>query len=277
MYINCNNLAKLPENIGNLKNLRKLHVKSACLKTLPESIGGLGMLETLVIDSPLLSELPSSIGDLRSLSKLILHKTQIKEIPETIGNLSKLEHFHLLNCSELQSLPDTIGKLCSIKTLYIWGSKIKSLPESIGNMISLLNLQLQYTDIASLPASIGNLVNLEVLGVFSYPKEESLGGKIDNIIEYDLGFNNSYKKIEKRSPFTVLPHETAKLAKLRFLILSNSEVTSLPDYLADLPSLEKIEAINCNLKNIPPSIQRLIDGGKLTLIRVEKKKPNDRE
>jgi len=222
--------------------------------------------------------LPSSIGDLTNLNKLILHRAQIKTIPETIGNLSKLENFHLLNCAELVSLPDSLGMLRSLKTLYIWGSKITSLPESIGNIITLTNMQLQYTDIAKLPDTIGKLVNLEVLGIYSFSKKDWLGGKIDKIIEYDPDWTNyqgQNKKPEKRSVFSALPPEVSKLTKLRYLLLSNTEVTSLPDFLADLPALEKIEAINCNINTIPPSIQQLIDSKKLSLITKEKENENE--
>ena len=139
-----------------------------------------------------------------------------------------------------------------------------ALPECIGNLSSLLGLQLQYTNIASLPASTGNLEKLVSLGVFSYPN--------DMPWDYDFDTPPDYREdeaIEKRSPFTGLPDTASKLVSLRFLKLSNSEVTSLPDYLGDLPALEKIEIIGCNVKTIPPSIQRLVDSGELTLFTKE--------
>jgi Leucine-rich repeat (LRR) protein len=75
---------------------------------------------------------------------------------------------------------------------------------------------------------------------------------------------------EKKYPFAVLPTGVSKLVSLRFLTISNTEVTKLPDLLGDLPVLRKIEAVNCNIKAIPVSIQRKIDSKKLTLIRTEK-------
>jgi Leucine-rich repeat (LRR) protein len=62
----------------------------------------------------------------------------------------------------------------------------------------------------------------------------------------------------------------SKLASLRFLNLSNTEITSLPEYLAALPKLEKLEIINCNIKAIPPAIRRLVDNGELTLFKTER-------
>jgi len=84
--------------------------------------------------------------------------------------------------------------------------------------------------------------------------------------EYNQDFYKTHKKNKRRSPFAVIPYEISKLCKLRYLLISNSRISSLSDFLADLPYLEKIEAHNCNLKDIPTSVQRLIDNKKLTLI-----------
>jgi hypothetical protein len=45
------------------------------------------------------------------------------------------------------------------------------------------------------------------------------------------------------------------------------EVTSLPDYLGDLPALIMLRIVDCNIKTIPPAIQRLADNGELIFLR----------
>jgi len=240
IIIDCNNLNTLPDRIGDLKNLKTLQVKSGKLRALPDSIGNLDQLITLEIEGSPLSVLP-----------------------DTIGNLSKLTELKLLNCSELVSLPGSIKNLRSLRSLYIRGSKMTSLPDAVCNITSLINLCLQYTNISSLPASIGNLTNLVFLGIYNFFNETPYDH--DGILYF-----NQNKSTEKRSPFAVLPIEVSKLASLRFLVISNTEVTSLPDYLGDLPALEKIEAVNCNIKTIPFSLQRLIDREELVLIRTDK-------
>jgi Leucine-rich repeat (LRR) protein len=52
---------------------------------------------------------------------------------------------------------------------------------------------------------------------------------------------------------------------LKTLKLENTEVTTLPDYLSELPALELIEISGSNVKTIPPSLQRLADSGKLNI------------
>jgi hypothetical protein len=51
------------------------------------------------------------------------------------------------------------------------------------------------------------------------------------------------------------------------LKISNTAVTILPDFLGELPLLDTIEIIDCDIKAIPDSIQRLIDSEVLTLVR----------
>jgi Leucine-rich repeat (LRR) protein len=98
------------------------------------------------------------------------------------------------------------------------------------------------------------------LGIDSY-----IAWNHDNSFTFPFGD----KETEKMCPFSVLPEEMSGLRSLRFLKLSNSKVEDLPDFLADLPRLEKIEIVNCNIKYISQSLQRLIDSGKLTLIKTE--------
>jgi Leucine-rich repeat (LRR) protein len=143
------------------------------------------------------------------------------------------------------------------------------LPDTVCNITSLHNLQLQYTNISSLPPSIGSLINLEYLGIYSY--RNGMFSDDDDSVPY----YGQDKKTEKRSQFTVLPAEISKLASLRFLVISNTEVTSLPDYLGYLPVLEKIIAVNCNIKTIPSSLQRLIDREELFLFRTKKEFDDD--
>ena len=146
-----------------------------------------------------------------------------------------------------------------------------SLPESIGNIASLIGLQLQYTAIQSLPDSIGRLSNLEALGIYSSANEMPW-----DYSKYQYPDYYQDEATEKRSPFTGLPDTASQLVSLKFLNVSNSELISLPDYLGNLPNLERIELMDCNIKTIPPSIQRLVDNGELTLIKNERESFSDR-
>jgi Leucine-rich repeat (LRR) protein len=264
MTIKSKTITKFPDSICELSSLESLFIDCEKLVTLPENFGNLKKLEILVIDGSSFCVLPDSTGNLSSLIRLYMYNTKIKTFPKTVGNLSKLKKIRLLRCAELESLPDTIGNLSSLETLYIRGGKMKTLPESIVNISTLLGLQLQYTSITNLPAETGKLKNLVSLGVFSFHNDMDWGG-IDSPPEY-----TEDETFEKRSPFTCLPDTVSKLTSLKYLRLSNTEITSLPDYLGNLPALERIDIVKCNVANIPPSIQQLVDKGELLLMKTEK-------
>ena len=107
----------------------------------------------------------------------------------------------------------------------------------------------------TLPDSIGNLCLLEFLYINStryFSKTEEL-------------------YLPNRAELESLPGTMSKLVSLIELELSHNKLTSLPDFLADLPALQGINIANCGVKKIPPSIQRLIDNGELALCRDESK------
>jgi Leucine-rich repeat (LRR) protein len=255
-------ISSLPDSICSLPSLIDLNIDCDMLNALPENFGNLKRLKTLSINSKRLDTLPITIKKLRSLSKLHLTNAKIKTLPDSIGGLSELEELYLLRCEELESLPETIINLQKLKTLYIRGSKIKALPEWIGNLRSLIGLHLQYTDISSLPDSIGNLSKLESLEV--YNSIDDYGFWVKDYLYYD-----EERDSKRKSPFTGLPETASRLSALKYLNLNNTGVTSLPDYLGDLPALEVIEVIDCDIIIIPPSIQRLVDSNKLFLARTE--------
>ena len=240
---------------------KELNLSDLKLTEFPESLGGLSSLEEIYISGNI-TALPESIGNLSSLTKLYLYETKIKTLPSTIGNLSKLKELCLMRCLKFESLPDSIGNLRSLERLCIRGGKIAALPESIGNIISLTSLELQHTSLLNLPESIGNLVNLKSLGVYNISED---------LLYWD--YFNGYRPLEydkipkKRSPFYGLPDSASKLTSLLYLHLSNTEVTNLPDYLGNLPALKTLDIIRCNIKTIPPSLQKLADSGKLRIMR----------
>jgi len=70
-------ISEIPNEIGNLKNLRVLGLYGNNIAQLPASIGDLTQLEELYIDVNPIRELPETIGALKKLKKLGIAKTQI--------------------------------------------------------------------------------------------------------------------------------------------------------------------------------------------------------
>jgi hypothetical protein len=103
-------LTQLPEDIGQLANLKQLYLEWNNLTSLPSSFSQLSNLENLAISNNWLIALPNDFGNLTELSFLDLGYNQIAEIPESIGNLLNIEYLWLFN-NQLSSVPETICDL----------------------------------------------------------------------------------------------------------------------------------------------------------------------
>jgi len=198
--------------------------------------------------------LPDSICALPWLVGLDIHCDQLTVFPENIGNLKTLKWLHIY-AKNLKTLPDSICELTSLKSISIYCDQLTALPENIGNLKNLKSLMVDANKIKTLPDSIGNLDLLEVLYINStrsFSKTEEL-------------------YLPNRAELESLPGTMSKLVSLRELELSHNKLKSLPDFLAELPALQGINIAGCDVKKIPPSIQRLIDNGELVVCREESK------
>ena len=154
--------SRLPESIGELRELQSLNLSVTGISELPESIGELRGLRSLNLSDTRISELPESIGELRELQYLWLNGTGISELPESIGKLRKLQNLDLSGTG-ISELPESIGELRELQELWLNGTGISELPESIGKLRKLQNLDLSGTGISELPESIGELKELQTL------------------------------------------------------------------------------------------------------------------
>lgn len=168
-------IRELPKSIGNLEELRELDISNTVIITLPESFSRLTKLEKLSL-SPIqhvdlrsfknLKELKwraaNSLPELQGLSLAILSLPRCTSISDEIGHLTDLQELDL-EFAEIDTLPDSIGNLRSLKKLSLVGCRIKKLPESIGDLGRLEILDLNVSQVDSLPDSIGKLVNLKSL------------------------------------------------------------------------------------------------------------------
>jgi hypothetical protein len=88
-------LEQLPKCIGNLKNLKELHLQFNRISELPSGIGNLKKLVVLKAGGNNLRTLPKEIGDLTQLEMLTLWNNNITELPEEIVNLKSLKGIDL--------------------------------------------------------------------------------------------------------------------------------------------------------------------------------------
>jgi Leucine-rich repeat (LRR) protein len=110
LYINCAGLTKLPNSIGNLSNLRELHLVDNNLKTLPSTIGKLESLRELQLGFNNLSILPDSFKKLKSLQILGLNNNMFRIFPGSLRFLTSLRELHIEN-NNLNNIPQFIHSL----------------------------------------------------------------------------------------------------------------------------------------------------------------------
>ncbi|XP_069465907.1 E3 ubiquitin-protein ligase LRSAM1 isoform X2 [Ambystoma mexicanum] len=86
-----NQIASLPDDIGQLFSLQVLNVERNLLSSLPESLGDLVQLQTLNVKGNKLKALPSTMDRLRSLRTLSISENRLRELPQTLAYVRTLE------------------------------------------------------------------------------------------------------------------------------------------------------------------------------------------
>ncbi|KAH0869136.1 hypothetical protein HID58_076158 [Brassica napus] len=130
----CTSLDKLPEEMGNMKQLVFLNLRGCTtLSTLPERLN-LISLKTIILSD--------------NLEFLHLDGTIISTLPPTIQNFKKLVLLNLKNCTMLESLPDCLNKLKALEELTLSGcSRLRNFPKIKETMENLQILLLDGTSV----------------------------------------------------------------------------------------------------------------------------------
>jgi len=165
-----NNIAYIPDEFGNLLNLKSLNLSKNRLdeKSFPQVLSRLQMLEELNLSGNNLTEFPSFILDLPRLKVLHLAENQIQSVPADIGRLNQLERLYLgKNC--LREIPRQIESISGLRVLSLANNHLQSVPVEIGNLNSLVSLQLHQNKINYLPRCIVELDGLEELSLRGNP------------------------------------------------------------------------------------------------------------
>jgi internalin A len=225
------NLAMLPPKIGQLNNLRELHLSRNQLTTLPSEIGQLSNLRELGVGSNRLTALPAEIGQLHNLEELYLDWNQLDSLPPQIGlltNLIKLE----VHVNRLTALPSEIGQLSNLRELGVGSNRLTALPAEIGQLHNLEELYLDNNRLTILPSAVLHLKSLRRLdlaknGLAEIPKEI---GQLSTLEMLGLANNQ----------LAELPADIRGLAHLKDLYLDGNHLESLPESLRSLSSLQAL-------------------------------------
>ncbi|XP_044509088.1 LRR receptor-like serine/threonine-protein kinase EFR [Mangifera indica] len=233
-YINgCNISGKIPEEIGNLKNLLKLQLQdNEFIGPVPATMDGLQNLQGLYLQNNkfevlipdvfchlnVLNELdlggnkfygviPACIGNLTTLRMLSLSSNRLTSfIPSTFWNLKDLLYFNLSSNFLDGSLPLDIGNLKAAIAINLSRNHFSGeIPIAIGSLENLQSLALEYNRLQGfIPDTFGKMKSLEFLDLSG----NNLSGSIPKSLEallylkfLNLSFNKLSGEIPKEGSF----------------------------------------------------------------------------
>jgi len=217
----------VPSSIGKLKNLKELSL-GRDLGTIhfPVELWSLSSLEKLYLKNSL--SLSSDICRLKNIKKLRLSHLNVTSLPPSIGKLTKLEELAVTHSPRLIALPDEVFHLSNLKLLDITDCpNITALPSSLGKLQNLRDLCFTHQEIPPLPI-LSKLTNLVILDL-SESTCKSIPPYIDVLQNLEKLYLYASENISR------LPEEIGNLSKLKFLDVSDTGITSLPESLKKLP------------------------------------------
>ena len=271
LYINENNLELLPDSISKLTKLHTLNIVGNRVKLLPVEIGGLRSLQRLHADENLLQDLPESFGSLIHIEVLELADNKLLSLPESFGKLSSL---HTLNISgnNLRHLPETFSEISTIRQLDLSENSLEVLSSTFASARVLEKLFLSENFLTYLPDWMGNMPHIQEISAednrltgniipeeFGLNCQElkvlNLAGNYVSELPASIGYLSSLEslhlgscidELERRAyqngnRITTLPDTFCQLSKLRFLRLDENKLTSVPEDIGLLTSLDHLD------------------------------------
>ncbi|GMH46891.1 hypothetical protein TL16_g09877 [Triparma laevis f. inornata] len=110
-----------------------LDVSFNAITSLPEELGDLYQLKELNIACNHITNLPVSIGKLIKLQQLKANGNNIEEIPEEIGKCKSVKVMHL-NENKIIGIPNTLAECTRLEVLRLQNNKIIGLPHEIATL-----------------------------------------------------------------------------------------------------------------------------------------------
>ena len=117
---------RLPPELGNLANLKRLFIHGNLTGGIPPELGNLANLKSLGLQNNQLSgEIPPELGNLTSLKSLDLSNNQFTgRIPPELVNLSNLENLYLSNNQLTGEISDALINLPSLENLHLSNNQL---------------------------------------------------------------------------------------------------------------------------------------------------------
>jgi Leucine-rich repeat (LRR) protein len=235
LYLWSANLASLPSEIPDLKNLKTLNLGWNKLTDLPPGIGRLSHLDTLILDGNMFSRFPTSVCGLKDLTALSLSGNNIDSICPECGRLTKLASFNLAK-NPIRQIPECLFGLINLEDLNLSSAMLTALPRQIAELKSLGSLDLEDNRLSEIPEGLfflDSLTSLELQGNRITALPLSFSGK-SQLTSLNIANNL----------LVSLPQNIVSLKELRFCDFSGNKLQDLPDGWEQMKNLKVINLQN---------------------------------
>lgn len=165
LFMKRNSLTSLPENLAQkLPNLIELYLHSNNIAIIPQAIGNLVKLQSLDLSDNALQIICPEIGQLRSLRHLRLANNQLKFLPQELGDLRELETLDV-SMNLLRTLPERLHQCLSLQCLTADRNMLQCLPRQLCLLPDLNELSMAANCLTSLPLDMGRSMELQFVFV----------------------------------------------------------------------------------------------------------------
>jgi Leucine-rich repeat (LRR) protein/sugar lactone lactonase YvrE len=245
-FISNNMSGAVPPSIGNLSELVNLQIWANQLTSIPNEIGNLQNLKQFNFGgNPLSGVIPNSLFQLNGLQALDFTSIGLTSLPTAIGNLTNLTSLGMGNNS-VTSLPDELTHLTNLQTLSISSNPIPQLPANFAALTNLVSLDISSLPLHHFPAEILSLHNLNHLFAYNIDAGQIPDeiGTLSKLYFVQLFSNNLHS----------IPSSLGNLSELYWLDVSGNQLDSLPSSIASLPNLQVfvVQSNNLDFGDIEP-------------------------
>ncbi|KAI8577530.1 hypothetical protein K450DRAFT_251298 [Umbelopsis ramanniana AG] len=235
--LHTNKLGSIPQEISQLKHLRRLNIAINQITEVPASIGDLPRLEWLNVNDNQLTELPDTIGNLRKLIKFGIVQNKLERLPDSIGRLTQLAKLDMRR-NQFRWLPGSLLKLRDKQdstqsiTQNREDSMVRALRPGVGSLKTILmgeNEHLQYYE-----GIVCETADQDAI-VYSSNMDNISAEKLTHL--HPVG---SLSEIAARRLLDTLPAPSGSISSLQYSKERKEHLENLPAHILPSYTLEKI-------------------------------------